>query len=121
MNDFDRLYEHSKLGEPVLLNGGQMIGCIYDRKYIKRVKTEHFMNTPPAIAIDKYVFVKDIQPNCDRIFVLDTDTRIFYSTSVDQFVRHSFYLDRGHRPQLALEMQYWGKNIGISHQVEMKI
>lgn len=121
MNDFARLYEHSKLGEPVLMNGDKMIGCIYDRKYIKRIKTEHLMTTPPAIAIDKHIFVKDIQPKCDRIFVLEMDSRTFYSASIDQFVRHSFYLDRGYRGQLALEMQYWGKNTGVAHQVGMKI
>lgn len=121
MNDFERLYEHSKLGEPVLLNGRVMIGCIYDHKYIKRVKTEHFMTKPPAIAIDKHEFIINIQPKCDRIFILDMDTKVFYSTSVDQFVRHSFYIERGFGGQFALEMQYWGKNMGVAHQVSLPI
>jgi len=121
MNDFERLYEHSKLGEAVLLNGNQMVGCVYNRKFIKRIHKQHLMEKPPAIAIDKIVFIQHIQSKCDRIFVLEMDSQIFYSASVDQFTRHSFYLDRRHGGQLALEMQYWGKNTGVTHQVEMAI
>ena len=120
-SDFDRLFLQSKQGTPVLLDGSQMIGCLIDRKYIKRIHKEHMMLKPPAIAIDKITFIRDIQPNCDRLFVLEMDSGIFYSASVDHFVKHSFCLDRGHRLQLALEMQYWGKNTGVTHQVAMKL
>lgn len=120
-SDFDRLFLESKQGEPVMMGNGTVIGCVVNRKYIKRVHKEHIMKIPPAIAIDKDVFARYIQPKCDYIFVLNMDTGEFYSSSVPNFAQHSFYLDRGYYGQLALAMEHWGKNTGVVNQVKMPL
>jgi hypothetical protein len=120
-NDYERLFLESRQGEPVIMGNGKICGHVIGKKYIKQVHNEHIMTTPPAIAIDKVVFARAIQPNCDRIFILNVDTGEFYSSSVSNFTKHSFYLDRQFGGQLALSMEYWTKNFGVVHQVSLPI
>ena len=119
MSDFERLYNESKIGEPCLLANNVMVGCVYGKKFIKRIHNKHLMAKPPAIAIDRDIFMRMIRPNCDRIFVLNMDTQDFYGVSVDQFASKSFPVDREFGRQLGLEMMYWTKNTGVTHQVAM--
>ena len=120
-SDFERLRIQSNEGEPVIMSSGKVCGHIVGKKYIKRIQNEHMMQKPPAIAIDKDIFVRFIQPQCDRLFILNMDTGEFYSSSVDNFLKHSFYLDRKFGGQLALGMEWWSRNMGVLHQVSLPI
>jgi hypothetical protein len=119
--DFDRLYLESKQGDAVIMGNGKICGHVIGKKYIKQIHSQHLMTVPPAIAIDKAVFVRSIQPYCDRIFILNMDNGEFFSTSVDNFLKHSFYMDRKFGSQLALGMEHWSKNKGVVHQVALPI
>ena len=121
MTDYERLLAESYQGEPVIMGNGKICGHIIGKKYIKQIHSQHLMTVPPAIAIDKIVFVRDIQPNCDRIFVLNMDNYEFYSSSVDNFLKHSFYLDRKFGGQLALGLEFWARNKGVMHQAALPI
>ena len=119
--DFERLYIESNQGEPVIMSNGKVCGHIIGKKYIKRIHKEHLMEKPPAIAIDKDIFARFIQPQCDRIFILNMDSGEFYSSSVDNFTKNSFYLDRHFGGQLAMGMQFWGINRGVVNQCKLPI
>jgi hypothetical protein len=121
MTDYERLFIESKQGEPVIMSNNKICGHIIGKKYIKQVHSEHFMTTPPAIAIDKMVFVRSIQPNCDRIFILNVDTGEFYSTSVSNFSKNSFYLNRKFGDQYGMALEFWTKNGGVVHQVALPL
>lgn len=121
MSDFDRLRLEYKEGTPVLMDGNKMIGSIFNKKYIKQIRKKHLMTTPPAIAIDKDVFARNIQRDCLSIFIIELDEQVIYSTSVDNFILHSFYLNRGFGGQLALPMEYWGRNTGVVNQVTLPL
>jgi len=122
-SDFERLYKESKLGNPVVIaveKGEKVIGFIHDKKFIKIVrKSKHFLHTPPAIGIDQEVFQRTIVDQCDNIFVLDREGKDVYSTSVENFLKHAIYLNRGFGGQLALPMHLWGRNQGVTKQTKL--
>jgi hypothetical protein len=123
-SDFERLYKESKLGNPVVIavegKGEKVIGSIHDRKFIKVVrKSKHFLHTPPAIGIDQEVFQRIIADQCDNIFILEMEAKDVYSSSVEYFLKHAIYLNRGFGGQLALPMHLWGRNQGVVKQTKM--
>jgi len=119
--DFDRLYLESKQGDAVIMGNGKICGHVIGKKYIKQIHSQHLMTVPPAIAIDKMVFVRHIQPQCDRIFILNVDNGEFFSTSVSNFLKNSFHLDRKFGEQYAMALEFWSKNGGVVHQVALPI
>jgi hypothetical protein len=120
-SDFERLYLESNQGEPVIMSNGKVCGHIIGVKYIKQIHTDHIMLKPPAIAIDKDIFARFIQKQCDRIFILNMDSGEFYSSSVENFAKHAFYLDRHFGGQYALGMEFWGINRGVVNQCKLAI
>jgi hypothetical protein len=121
MTDFERLRIQSNEGEPVIMSNRKVCGHIIEKKYIKRIRNEHILQKPPAIAIDRDIFERFIKPQCDRLFILDMDMGVFYSSSVENFAQHSFYLNRKFGGQYALGMEFWGRNQGVANQVSMPI
>jgi len=122
MTEYERLYKESKEGNPVMIASEgkeKMIGTIHNRKFIKVVrKSKHFLHTPPAIGIDQEAVQRTIVDQCDVIFILEREEKATYASSVDNFLKHAMYIDRGFGGQLALPMKHWGKNTGVVQQTK---
>lgn len=122
-SDFERLYKESKEGNPVIIASEgkeKTIGVIHNRKFIKVVrKSRHFLHAPPAIGIDQEVFQRTIVDQCDNIFILEMEAKDVYSSSVEYFLQHAIYINRGFGGQLALPMHLWGRNQGVVKQTKM--
>ena len=117
-SDFNHvLKECQRCGEPLFLDDGRCVGYLLGRNFYKPVKRgQHFLRTPPAIAIDEEVFRNSVEPRCESIVVLECDKEEILEASTSTFLRHSFSINRGYGSQLALVLKWWSKRNGHESQ-----
>lgn len=97
--------------DPVIV-GNKKIGSIAGRIFKKVIHgSKHLLRKPPAIAIDASAFSSLIKQDIVLIQVLDVDTQVLYSISMNDFMQNHKTLNRGFGEQLYVELKYWSKGI----------
>lgn len=89
---------------------GQVIGIFTDdNKYLSKrhsVKKRHIFGQMDAWGIDADVINELREKQCDEIKILDADTSIVYTTSLQNFNDKAVF--RNHEtPQLFMSRKYW--------------
>ena len=88
--------------------GDKVVGCLEGNKFTKSVMgSKHKLRCPQAWAIDAEAFDSDIRPNATQIVVIDRETGLEYSCSVETFDRLKGELDRGFGRQYFLTLNHW--------------
>ena len=109
-------------GKPVATASGRKMGVIVGRKFVKHIKgSEHLLRRPPAICYDVLPFDATIVRQCDWLLVTDVETGETYTTSIFEFEKHKFVIDRGHGIQYGLELDYWERDIKHSKDDDAKV
>ena len=73
-------------------------------------KSKHFLESPPAIAVDKKIFDANYKlRKIKGVKVFETEENVTYTASVETFIQFSIIIDRGFEPQYALPLKYWEK------------
>ena len=89
-------------------NKGQVIGCVVGNTLHKGVQgSKHFLHTPPAIALDAKAVQQAQDMGVDVVDVVDTETKILYSTTIDILWKRGIRINRGHSKQIALPFKWW--------------
>lgn len=89
---------------------GQLIGRVFDDALHKTVHgSEHFLQVPPAIAVDVKAVHQAQNAGAHIVEVLDAETKIIYSTTIAILWKHGIHINRGHSPQIALPFKWWAQ------------
>ena len=83
-------------GKSLIKVGNKIVGHIENGIFYKPViGSKHMLRQPPAWAVDAEVFDNEVMAKATEIVVIDKETSIEYSTSVESFNRQKGELDRG--------------------------
>lgn len=111
--DFTELLRNCQRGERVSLPSGACAGYLLQGCFYKALnRSQHFLHSPPAVAIDESIYRASIEPACERIVVLEREKEDVLEVSVATFTQHCFRLNRGHGTQLGLGLKWWTKRNG---------
>ena len=105
-----RVSYHGKSGEAIRVHDGVrqiVVGMLYpDGEFVKRVKPEHILRTPPSISIQAAAVKELVQRGCTRIRAdIVGGKSLLVSCAV--FLQHGFLLNRGFGEQIALPLSQW--------------
>ncbi len=99
---------HSQPSSNLIFAKGRVIGYVEKGTFHKTVhSTRHFLRVPPAICLDSDSLRQAIDYEAVEIEIFDRDTRKVYRSTVDNFLKHSFQLNRGAGDQLAMILNRW--------------
>jgi len=102
--------------------GDRIVGQIKDGKFVKTViGSRHRLRCPPAWCISETIFRQEIEPSCREIVIRDVESGLAYRTSVENFRKHCFEIQRGSfERQLALTLNnHWQIIGGECHQLSL--
>ncbi|MHB1390985.1 MAG: hypothetical protein ACYCXF_07115 [Thermoleophilia bacterium] len=88
---------------------GQVIGCVENGVLKKRVrKSRHFLNKPPAIAMD-WTMIQTVRAEnlavCVEVY--EAEEEVTYTCSLETLYKRGFRLNRGYGEQWALNISKW--------------
>ena len=93
---------------------GRVVAVLDGTTLIKKVvAAQHMLRKPPSWAFDAATIEDALSGNATSIEVWATDEGIIYTSTMPHFLTHSFALDRGHNPQLAMPLRYWKQDHDI--------
>ena len=93
---------------------GRVVAVLDGKTLIKKVvAAQHMLRKPPSWAFDAATIEDALSGNATSIEVWATDEGIIYTSTMPHFLTHSFALDRGHNPQLAMPLRYWKQDHDI--------
>lgn len=97
-------------GEQIVIDDGRRakcVGVLYpDGVFVKRMKPEHILRVPPAIAVQRQAIEQLDRKPCQSILAEIEDGRRL-TVSYERFRQECFPLDRGFGPQIALLLSKW--------------
>ena len=100
---------------------GRVVAVLDGQTLIKKVvAAQHKLRKPPSWAFDAATIEDALSGNATSIEVWATDEGIIYTTTMPNFLTHSFALDRGHSPQLAMPLRYWKQDHDIGAALSAK-
>lgn len=111
-------------GQPIQFHDGKRLvvaGTLTaDGCFVKHLKQQHILRTPPAIAIQEQA-VKELQRRgCTRIIAEIDDGRRL-TISLAHFVQHALWLNRGFGAQLALPLGQWHNANAVQTSLFMEV
>ena len=101
--------------------GSKIVGYLEDNRFIKTViGSRHKLRTPEAWCISADIFQREIMHNATQILIRDNESGFVYRTSVEDFARHSFEIQRGSfERQWALTLNHWQVTGNGQHQLSL--
>lgn len=92
--------------------GGQRVGQLQEGVFFKVIHPQHFLQRPPAIAVDAETFdqVIAMEAHTIRCYCPERDTT--YESSVENFIQYRGELNRGHGRQYFLVLGRWTHTTG---------
>ncbi len=87
------------------------VGTLEGDTFVKRVKPEHILRKPRAIALQDSVITELKESGCRTVkAVLDGGKTL--TAPIGHFVTHGIHIDRGFGPQVALTLSQWSADNG---------
>lgn len=95
---------------------GEVIGDIFR----KRLKPNHFLWRPPAIAFALQSLIDAKKAGAIKVEVINTETGRVHRATLDLIERHGFNIERGgFEPQRALALHKWQVTTKDAKQLEL--
>lgn len=112
-------YSNTK-GRRVVKVENRVIGYLKGNAFIKTViGSKHQLRKPPAWAIDAETYEREIRPSAAELVIIDKESGITYSASVQTFDRLKGELDRGFGRQYFLTLKHWEVRGNGHHQLSL--
>lgn len=113
----------SKQVNQVIYSGSRIVGIIRGKTLTKSIYgSRHILHKPePSIAIDRDALDQAEQVGAVDIAVIDQESGVLYSSTIEHFRECAFEVDYGYGLQLALALAGWTrerKNGGLT-QLEL--
>lgn len=86
---------------------GRVVGRVVGDAFIKTVKQNHQLRTPPAWALDVQSLADAECAGARRVVLRQTDAGIIWSASIALIRDKGFVFDRGFGRQVGLVLDYW--------------
>lgn len=74
------------------------------------IASRHFLRVPPAIAVDAEIFREAVEQGAEFVQVFEKESELYYTTSVEQFLKRGFKVNRGYGEQIALLLREWHRS-----------
>ena len=87
--------------------GGRRVGIVRGDSFLKCIRRQHFLTTPPAIACDVVALSLAEEAGASRVDVLDIDSGTHYFSSIAQIWQAGFRFNRGFGEQIGLPLHRW--------------
>lgn len=112
-------YTHSsRKHQPISRSDGKVIGIIQGDTLRKNVRASiHQLRKPLAWAWDKKALKQAKALGVRGLEIYDPDSKATWSTSLTNFLNHSFSIDRNLSRQLALRLDSWTRSVEIRNQI----
>jgi hypothetical protein len=101
-------YSNTKQRRPIKV-GNKVVGYLEGDRFIKLViGSKHKLRCPPAWCLAASIFEQLVISSIQKIEVQDKEANLPYRTSIDNFARNCFPIQRGSfEKQLALPLKKW--------------
>ena len=90
--------------------GTRVVGVVRGDTFHKRIRKNHFLQKPKAIAFDIDSLEQAEQAGAIKVRVTDRDSGIVYSASIRHIHENGERFNRGHGDQIFLVLQGWTKS-----------
>ena len=88
--------------------GNRFVGKVKGNTFYKTVKSNHYLTTPPALALSVDSLIQAERAGATEIEITDKKSGCIYFSTISHFRRYAFDLQRGgFEPQKALPLSYW--------------
>jgi hypothetical protein len=88
-------------------NKTRMVGHLVGRTFVKEMEDAHFLQKPPAIAIQDEALAEVVALGGNQVVIVRrSDGTVFFSP-LARFREKGFSFDRGHGGQTGLALTYW--------------
>jgi len=99
--------QYSTDGIPIRA-GGQIVGRVTGDRFIKRLKgSRHMLREPRGWALDADSLSDAERFGAREVAIIDVETDITYSATVERIRAKGFKFDRGFGLQIALPLRHW--------------
>lgn len=72
--------------------------------------SKHFLRVPPAIAVDAEIFREAVEQGAEYVQVFEKESGLYYTATVEQFLKRGFKVNRGYGEQIALLLREWHRS-----------
>lgn len=103
-----RTHYNTDKGIPVRRADGRIIGSVHENKFVKHAcGSLHMLREPRGWALDSDSLADAERLGAKEVEIVDVETDITYSASIERIRRKGFGFDRGHGHQIALPLKHW--------------
>lgn len=100
------------MSTPIYVDGKPVYSVSPSGALRKRVRTNHFLSKPPALAADVAVIRQAQDLGADRCEFIHAETGDVYSAPLAWLAEFGIYLNRRYGAQRALPLEFWSLNGG---------
>ena len=84
------------------------VGDVIDSTFVKKIfGSRHLLRNPRAIAYSETALKEAELNGAEFLKVIDKDTHLIYSTTIEKFKKNGFDVNRGYGPQIAMVLEEW--------------
>jgi hypothetical protein len=92
--------------------GSKVVGQVRGGVFCKRLRREHFLTNPPAIAFDVQSLDQAERAGAQSVEIFDSDSGHTYRAAISTIRARGFFLNRGFGEQIALSLSEWRRDDG---------
>ncbi|MCO6450410.1 MAG: hypothetical protein J5I90_06435 [Caldilineales bacterium] len=96
----------------IIRASGRVVGRVEGGVFYRTIRTRHILRAPPALAFEAEVIGEIEAAGAGQMVIGNVDTGRIYRSTLENFQRYCFMLDRGYGPQLALPLSRWNVDEG---------
>ncbi len=93
--------------ENILYIGSKIAGKVRGNTLYKRIKPEHYLRQPPAIAFDVSILDQAEKSGAIHVVVTDSSNGTQYKSTIRHIREAGFYFNRGYGDQVGLPLAGW--------------
>ncbi len=110
--------EPSRASIPIYV-GRHIVGYVRGGVFHKTLRSNHFLQKPPAIAFDVSTLRDAEQAGAQRVEIVDAESKRIYRAAISTIWTNGFRLNRGFGRQIALPLAEWNRDTERAEQLEL--